>query len=211
MGGTGVPHSIPRRLRSPGNGVGLVKISYYSRLHGLHNGVDWVVPVGTPLYSMSYGIVKWINGQGYLVNTNEQSIGIQYGKVIVMYGHLIGGRPVAGLAPGDEVTPGMLIGYSGHPVDEPNNAHLHMETRLAVDKKRVWTVNPMTYFDPSLAKTVQANWNNPNYPSGYNFMSMQAFYGGTGSFWTGHAPESDIIMRSYYLWAVRHNVIDPDL
>jgi RHS repeat-associated protein len=180
---------------------------YYSRLHGLHNGLDWEVPVGTPLYSMGYGIVKWTGRQGYLANADEQSIGIQYGKVIAMYGHTTGGGPVAGLAVGDEVTPGMLIGYSGHPVGEPDNAHLHLETRLAED--RTWTVNPMTYFATTLATTVQANWDNPNYPSGYNYMSMQAFAGGTGSFWTGHAPKSDIMMRAEYLWEVRHHVIDP--
>lgn len=180
---------------------------WYSSLHGLHNGVDWVVPAGTSLYSMGYGVVAWTQGKGFLKNSKEQSIGILYGKVIAMYGHNTGGGPVAGLAVGDEVAPGQLIGYSGYPVGEPANAHLHLETRLAEDT--TWTVNPMTYFETALAVTVQANWDDPNYPSGYNYMSMQAFKGGTGSFWTGNAPKSDIMMRAEYLWEVRHQVIDP--
>jgi murein DD-endopeptidase MepM/ murein hydrolase activator NlpD len=162
---------------------------------------------------MSYGEVEWIGGRGYLANQNEQSIGIRYGNVIVMYGHLVGGGPASHLAVGQAVQPGELVGYSGHPVGEPGNAHLHLEVRPV--GATYWTVNPITYFDPDNAAEIEAKWESsssfkPNYPPDYDSLSVQSFRGGQGSFWNNAVPESHIFTNEEYQWAIRHRVLDPD-
>lgn len=96
--------------------------------HATHQGVDWAVPKGTPIYApnagtlLSYGFGK--TGFG-----NE--IRLQLGDYLGILGHLSQFAP--GLKAGMQVTPGMLLGYAGATGNATGN-HLHMELRDALGK-----------------------------------------------------------------------------
>lgn len=90
------------------------KTSDSGRLYvsGTHNGVDFGIPVGTPVLSAAEGV---ISGMG---NTDEQSGCYSYGRWILirhgnglstLYAHLSGST----VKNGDQVARGQLIGYSG--------------------------------------------------------------------------------------------------
>jgi murein DD-endopeptidase MepM/ murein hydrolase activator NlpD len=95
------------------------------RLHG-HNGVDFGTPRGTPVHAAANGTViivrntGWNGGYGnYIVVTHPN--GTQ-----TLYAHLTN----AIVAPGQAVTQGQTIGYSGN-TGKSTGAHLHFEVRGA--------------------------------------------------------------------------------
>jgi murein DD-endopeptidase MepM/ murein hydrolase activator NlpD len=89
-----------------------------------HNGVDYVAPVGTPVYATASGRVIWRGWSG------------SYGKTIVidhgdsyttLYGHLDDYRP--DLRTGQYVKQGAVIGYVGQ-TGLTTGPHLHYEFRV---------------------------------------------------------------------------------
>ncbi len=87
-----------------------------------HAGVDFGIPVGTPIQSTIGGEVTYAGwndqGYGYLVV-------VQNGPVTTYYAHLSG----IGVYPGELVSPGALLGLSGN-TGNSTGPHLHYEVRV---------------------------------------------------------------------------------
>jgi murein DD-endopeptidase MepM/ murein hydrolase activator NlpD len=103
---------------------------YYRNLQGLHNGLDFVMPEGTPLCSVDWGVVTHVSRreEDNPYGAGPYSILIRYGRYVALYGHMQGsvhGKHVF-VKTGDIVAPGQLIGLSGISNNAP---HLHFEMR----------------------------------------------------------------------------------
>lgn len=93
-----------------------------SRWGKLHAGLDYGMPVGTPLRSMGGGVVEkagWDSGLGYHVVIRYAS------GVESVYGHM--SRLAA--TPGQQVSPGTVVGYSGN-TGHSTGPHLHLEIHI---------------------------------------------------------------------------------
>lgn len=99
--------------------------NYSSRdeANGLHKGVDFAVPEGTPVYAA---------GKGTVLNADDDSNGYGIcviidhgGDLATLYAHL----SKALVNEGDEIGAGDLIGYSGK-TGNVYGAHLHFEVRV---------------------------------------------------------------------------------
>jgi murein DD-endopeptidase MepM/ murein hydrolase activator NlpD len=100
----------------------------------MHEGVDLVAPLGTPIYAAADGIVVGAAPNGRYGNW----LRIEHsGKLATVYGHLMAFAP--GIEPGEAVVRGELIGFVGS-TGRSTGAHLHFE--LQVDGK---AVNPITH------------------------------------------------------------------
>lgn len=103
---------------------------YYHNLQGLHNGLDFVMPEGTPLCSVDWGVVVHVSRreEDNPYGAGPYSILIRYGRYVALYGHLQGLTPATHVfvKTGDLVAPGQLIGLSGISNNAP---HLHFEMR----------------------------------------------------------------------------------
>jgi murein DD-endopeptidase MepM/ murein hydrolase activator NlpD len=103
---------------------------YYHNLSGLHNGLDFGMPIGMPLCTLDWGVVVHVSQKQ---NDNPYSAGpftviIRHGRYVMVYGHLVGkeqGENVF-LREGDIVAPGQLVGLSG---TSNHYHHLHFEMR----------------------------------------------------------------------------------
>src|SRR5699024_9388144 len=97
-----------------------------------HAGVDWAVPIGTPVKAALAGTVL---GRQPVGRTGRYVFLAHPGNRNTYYGHL--SRPM--VSPGDEVAKGQVIGLSGN-TGNSTGPHLHFET---------WTggkpVNPLSY------------------------------------------------------------------
>lgn len=132
---------------------------FYKQTQGRHSGMDFMVPEGTQLLSIGYGVVV---GGGDPKNKAQAPFGgcpplvilVRYGNVYAVYGHcskMIAQR-------GQFVKPGDLLGLSG----SYNGAHLHFELRpvpaqmlsnrdagqAAVNSGVA--INPVPYFSPEI-------------------------------------------------------------
>jgi murein DD-endopeptidase MepM/ murein hydrolase activator NlpD len=162
---------------------------YYEETRGMHNGVDYVVPEGSPLVAVSDGVIVSFN---FLGNPNERSLALRpylpdtirdadgarvLSNLVVAYGHLTGDPTSDLVRVGDEVKAGQVIGTSGWPVYtlddgsmglQYNNAHLHLETHLITDGTQQLgsrqPFNPMLFWSPRLIAW-QARLARSPYPS----------------------------------------------
>lgn len=103
---------------------------YYHNLCGLHNGLDFGLPIGTPLCAIDWGVVVHVSRKE---NDNPYRAGpftaiIRYGRYVALYGHMVGKEQGEHMFvdEGDIVTPGQVIGLSGI---SNNYRHLHFEMR----------------------------------------------------------------------------------
>jgi hypothetical protein len=152
--------------------------AYYKNVCGMHNGLDHIVPTGTPLIAVSDGII--VGNQQvwpFMGNPAEQTLVLwcflpesykdaqgrrMLSNVLVAYAHMSNNSVVQRRT---AVKAGQVIGISGHPVNEPNNAHLHLEVhllsgdpslpkastrRLLADFKRAQPFDNHTPFNPML-------------------------------------------------------------
>ena len=88
---------------------------------GMHTGVDFAVPVNTPVYAVADGKVANANwGKAYGVQI-VQDLG---GSLYCIYAHLT----KSNVQPGAAIKKGDLIGYTGN-TGNSTGAHLHFETR----------------------------------------------------------------------------------
>lgn len=91
-----------------------------------HMGVDFPVPIGTPLLSMVYGTVSEVQ--------RDPGTGASYGNAVAVKGddgkeYFYAHMDKASVAIGQRVGPGEKIGYSGES-GAPGGAHLHLEVRV---------------------------------------------------------------------------------
>jgi hypothetical protein len=134
----------------------------YRELQGLHSGLDFCVPTGTPIVSTvnQTGEVISLDGKPYDYKAGPGSILIDYGDFIVLYGHTSG----SDVKLGDDIEPGQIVGYTG---SDGTTEHLHMEVilkdatweQLPLDKKastRPGSVrtNPVPFLSPELRKVL---------------------------------------------------------
>ena len=114
---------------NPGSG-------YACRADGSHNGIDFGIPEGTPIYAAADGKVTRadVDNSGYGIH-----IRIQHDRFLTIYGHL---RSLSVKA-GDRVTAGQMIGESGN-TGRSTGPHLHFEIRTVADNCRT-CIDPMPY------------------------------------------------------------------
>jgi murein DD-endopeptidase MepM/ murein hydrolase activator NlpD len=90
----------------------------------MHDGVDLMAAVGTPVYAAGDGIVVGAAPNGGYGNWIE----IEHaGKLTTVYGHLSAFAP--GIVPGTKVSQGELIGFTGS-TGRSTGPHLHFEIRV---------------------------------------------------------------------------------
>jgi murein DD-endopeptidase MepM/ murein hydrolase activator NlpD len=99
------------------------RYDFYRLTAGLHSGVDWGIPLETPLIWTGNIDGKVIDSRKYTYMNKESYIVIEAGGFHFIYGH----TSSVSLEPGDTVKPGQTIGYSGQ--DKYGNMHLHFEIR----------------------------------------------------------------------------------
>jgi len=98
---------------------------YYRQLRGLHSGLDFIVPGGTPITST-------VNRNGTVISVNNQplpndwgagpsNVVVDYVDYIVLYGHT---SPTDLPSLGAPIKPGDVIAHSG---TDGNTYHLHLE------------------------------------------------------------------------------------
>jgi len=95
----------------------------------MHRGVDFPAPQGTPIYAAADGVVDDVGWRGNFGNYIRLSHDERHATA---YGHLDGFAP--GIAEGERVTQGQLIGYVGRTGLATGN-HLYWE--VLVDNKHV--------------------------------------------------------------------------
>lgn len=126
----------------------------YARCQHRHSGIDFAVPVGTPLLAIAHGVVVHAGADGPFGAKLPLSIVVRYGAIYALYGH----ASEVQVARGQRVAPGDVLGRSG----SFNGPHLHFELRAvppqairsqdphqaAVNPGR--TFNPVDCFSPTL-------------------------------------------------------------
>lgn len=115
---------------------------WYSAGQGLHFGLDFVAPCGTPVVAVADGIVRFVDDFGF--GSRPHNVIIQHPQLgfSSLYGHLLNTSPIAA---GTQVTQGQVIGASGDP-DETcvSRPHLHYELRT-LDYRTA--INPVPHTD----------------------------------------------------------------
>lgn len=106
----------------------------YSAGQGLHFGIDFAAPCGTPVHAIGDGVVFAVDGP---YGAAPHNLVIDHGDgYLSLYGHL---REQAPVSVGQRVTRGEVVAYTGDPTGTCLRApHLHLEIRrtgmsIAVD------------------------------------------------------------------------------
>lgn len=150
----------------------------YSKLQGLHSGLDFGVPDGTPITNTidRPGVIASIDGSPYYYGAGPYSILVDYGDFLILYGHTSDTEKLdPEVKVGDTVNPGDLIGYTGTDNRYP---HLHMEV---IKKNPEWDslpdeqkkkkrpgdirTNPAPYLSPKLREQVEAEARDKFHPT----------------------------------------------
>jgi len=121
-----------------------------------HNGVDYAMAVGSPLYAIARGTVIFAGpsklkfpdgspaGGGYIVKLRHK---VRGEWITSAYMHLKKGSiKEAGIKVGDKVAEGQKIGESGN-TGESTGPHLHFEIQRG--KHYIWTNNGTRYTEPT--------------------------------------------------------------
>lgn len=106
-----------------------------------HEGVDWALPIGSPIYASLAGRVSLVSEGG---NYGKQ-IRITAGDFTLIYAHL----SKFSVRAGDEVGRGQIIGESGNSGNS-TGPHLHFSIKLAGASKAGLTTFPADYVDPQI-------------------------------------------------------------
>ena len=111
---------------------------FYGSGQGLHFGLDFRAPCGTPVLAIGDGRVVEVDGPH---GSPPHNLVIDHGNGLhSLYGHL---REPSGLAVGARVKRGETVGRSGDSEGTCLAApHLHLELR---DASHNWVLNPMPY------------------------------------------------------------------
>lgn len=108
------------------------------KVNRMHNGIDFAVPTGTPLYAPADGavsIASWLRGFGNVIMISHYIDGQHYTTVMAHLSRI-------DVSPGDVVTQGQVIGATGNTGDS-TGPHLHFEVRLGGYGGT--PVNPISY------------------------------------------------------------------
>lgn len=127
-----------------GNTVGAYNFGqqWYSAGQGLHFGIDFSMPCGTPLVAVADGVVAFVDDLGFGAGPHNLLIRHPEQGVITLYGHLLE-KPA--LVQGQAVQRGDVVALSGDPdVVCDSRPHLHFEVR-SLDYSVAY--NPVDYID----------------------------------------------------------------
>lgn len=120
---------------------------WYEAGQGLHFGLDFSAPCGTPLVAVADGFVAFVDNFGF--GSRPHNVILRHPELglTTLYGHL---QTRSALVEGQPVSQGDVIGLSGDP-DETceSRPHLHFEVRSADFRT---ALNPVEY--------IEANWHN---------------------------------------------------
>lgn len=118
---------------------------WYSAGQGLHFGLDFSAPCGTPLVATADGIVVAVDNFAFGSRPHNLLIRHDAPGLVSLYGHLL---DTPDLVVGQFVTQGQFVGYSGTPDSTcDSRPHVHYELR-SLDYRTAY--NPIPYMD--------ANW-----------------------------------------------------
>lgn len=104
------------------SGFGTRPSPFNSKKHAFHEGLDIVVPLGTPIYAPADGVVTCV---GRIVGLGNYIILTHAGSVTTRYGHI----KEAFVKEGQEVKKGDKIAAVGM-TGRTTGAHLHYEIRI---------------------------------------------------------------------------------
>jgi len=127
-----IPQGNPLRIAPEISSEFGARQSPFGRNYEFHNGIDFIGPIGTPIYSTAKGTVKraeFSGGYGYHVVIDH---GYNYRT---LYAHM----SKMAVEPGTQVRQGTLIGYLGS-TGRSSGPHLHYSVFLR-DK----AINPKVY------------------------------------------------------------------
>lgn len=112
--------------------------STYGNLQGIHAGLDFAAPCGTPVVAIGDGVVAEIDGSH---GSPPHNVVIDHaGNLSSLYGHLL---KRSALRVGQKVVRGQVIGQSGDSQGTCISApHLHLELR---DRSHQRFFNPLPY------------------------------------------------------------------
>lgn len=138
--------------------------TWYSKLQGLHSGLDFGCAIGTPITNPinKPGKVISIDNKQYNYGAGPHNVLVDYGDFLVLYGH----TSSSNVKINDVVNPGEMIAKSGE--DTNGYSHLHMEV---IKKDENWSkltpeqqaktkpgnvrTNPVPYLDPSVFNLIK--------------------------------------------------------
>lgn len=129
---------------------------YYGACQGRHPGIDFAVPVGTPLLSIAHGLVVYAGpSRGAPFGGSPPMIAIvRYGSLYAIYGH----SSQVNVRAGQRVGPGEVVTLSGN----YGGPHLHFEVRPVPQRLLAntdlgqpgvnsgVTMNPLDYFNAEM-------------------------------------------------------------
>jgi len=95
---------------------------WYGEVQGFHSGVDWLVPIGTTVTTgvASEGKVISVDGVPFGWGAAPNAVAVDYGRFIVLYGHLSKAEVSVGL----KTKLSTVVGRSG---TGQGTEHLHLE------------------------------------------------------------------------------------
>ncbi|MGJ3238336.1 MAG: M23 family metallopeptidase [Anaerolineae bacterium] len=131
-----------------GNTTGAYRFGdqWYSAGQGLHFGLDFSAPCGTPLVAVADGTVAFVDNLNFGSAPHNVILRHDALNLTSLYGHLLERAP---LTEGMQIQQGDLVGYTGDPDSTcESRPHLHLEIRT-LDYRTA--LNPVDYID--------ANWN----------------------------------------------------
>lgn len=115
---------------------------WYEFGQGLHFGVDFEAPCGTPVHAIADGVVMFVDADGFGAGPHNLVLDHPGTGYTSLYGHLQN-RPL--LIKGEPVTRGQVVGVSGDPDGScGSRPHLHLEVRSS-NYQRAY--NPLLFFD----------------------------------------------------------------
>jgi murein DD-endopeptidase MepM/ murein hydrolase activator NlpD len=115
---------------------------WYEFGQGMHFGVDFETPCGTPVLAIADGVVSYVDADGFGAGPHSLVIDHPGTGYVSLYGHLLN---VPLFVRGDRITRGQQIGVSGDPDGScGSRPHLHLEIRSA---DYLTAYNPLPFFE----------------------------------------------------------------
>ena len=127
-----------------GNTTGAYRFGdqWYSAGQGLHFGLDFSAPCGSPLVAVADGTVAFVDNLNFGSAPHNLILRHDALGLTSLYGHLQGRSP---LTEGATISQGDFVGYSGDPDSTcTSRPHLHLEIR-SLDYRTA--LNPVDYID----------------------------------------------------------------
>ncbi|MCC6904737.1 MAG: M23 family metallopeptidase [Anaerolineae bacterium] len=117
----------------------LRRVSWYGGGQGVHFGVDFAAPCGTPVVAVDSGTIIKIDAQEHGAGPHNLLI-LHENGFVSLYGHLLERPPFAAFTP---VQAGQAIGVTGDPdLTCSSRPHLHLEIR---DRSLYYGYDPVNF------------------------------------------------------------------